>query len=286
MGEVYLRAEVLELRECLELCPVVNGNRLEHLAETCLSIFRFQMGDGFFDTGTRAPRNADCDVVLCHLFHSGKYGRAASFPRPDNGVGFPVSDFRALVHNGRTILYAAPFQALVLAPERLRDIEQRQRNPVRPQHIVKRLGAWDAFLVEPFVRPGIPDAHIDRPLVLAYFFGHPTQEWSTDLAVNLVWSFGVLSMREVSLLPSFCRILRRPPASRSAFRRPTCNLIVDRCMRASNPCGYGAKRESLTVKCLYLPSFIKGKVLSRFTNGLRCGRMGVIHSDCSFADVL
>ncbi|EGK59319.1 hypothetical protein HMPREF9163_01029 [Selenomonas sp. oral taxon 138 str. F0429] len=57
-------------------------------------------------------------------------------------------------------------------------------------------------------------------------------------------------------------------------------------MRASNPCGYGAKRESLTVECLYLPSFIKGKVLSRFTNGLRCGRIGVIHSDCSFADVL
>ena len=102
------------------------------LAETVLSIFRFQMGDGFFDTGTRAPRNADCDVVLCHLFHSGKYGRAASFPRPDNGVGFPVSDFRAFVHKGRTLLYATPFQAFVLAvslalalsSERLRDIEQ------------------------------------------------------------------------------------------------------------------------------------------------------------------
>ena len=63
-------------------------------------------------------------------------------------------------------------------------------------------------------------------------------------------------------------------------------LIVDRCVRACNPCGYGAKRESFAVKCLYLPPFVKGKVLSRFTNSLRCGRMGVIHSDFSFADVL
>ena len=92
-------------------------------------------------------------------------------------------------------------------------------------------------------------------------------------------------MREVSLLPSICRIFRRPPASSLAFGCPPLKLIVDRCVRASNPCGYGAKRESFAVKCLYLPPFIKGKVLSQFTNDLRCGRMGVVHSDCSFADV-
>ena len=127
-----LRAEALKLRERLALCPVVNGNRLEHLAETVLSIFRFQMGDGFFNAGARATRDADCDVVVRHLFHSGKYGCAAPFSRSDNGVGFPVSDFRAFVHKGRTLLYATPFQALVLAvslalalsSERLRDIEQ------------------------------------------------------------------------------------------------------------------------------------------------------------------
>ena len=74
-SEVYLHVEAPKLRKCLELCPVVHGNRLEHLAETCLSIFRFQMGDGFFDAGARALRDADCDVVVRHLFHSGKYGR-------------------------------------------------------------------------------------------------------------------------------------------------------------------------------------------------------------------
>ncbi len=82
------------------------------------------------------------------------------------------------------------------------------------------------------------------------------------------------------------RILRRPPASSLAFGRPPPKLIVDRCVRASNPCGYGAKRESFAMKRLYLPPFVKGKVLSRFTNSLRCSRMSVIHSDCSFADVL
>ena len=95
----------------------------------------------------------------------------------------------------------------------------------------------------------------------------------------------IFSMFEVSPLPVLCRILRRPPASSLAFGCPSPKLIVDRCVRASNPCGYGAKRESFVVKCLYCP-IVKGKVPSRFTNSLRCNRMGVIHSDCFFADVL
>ena len=126
---VYLCVEALKLRERLELCPVVNGNRLEHLLETCLSIFLFQIGDGFFDAGARVTRDADCDVVVRHLFHSGKYGCAALFSRSNNRVGLPVSDFCAFVHNGRMLLYAASFQALVLAvslaSESLRETSNR-----------------------------------------------------------------------------------------------------------------------------------------------------------------
>ena len=77
----------------------------------------------------------------------------------------------------------------------MRQIEERARQFVSPQHIVECLGAKDGSLGERLHQPRSTNTSINRPAILTNALTHPLDEWFAIIAVNLAGAFGVLAVR-------------------------------------------------------------------------------------------
>lgn len=96
---------------------------------------------------------------------------------------------------------------------------------------------------------------IQRPALFTNLSDHPLNKWLTVIIIHFAGLSGVLSMLEVSVMPTFGCVLRHTSTGTSLLRRSTPEFVKDRRMRTVHFCSNAAERIAFAVQCLNHATF-------------------------------